>query len=301
MQQALQGLQQQTTSARIPFKTVDPQQWRIWRRNFEQIANIKGWNQQRQRREIASSMEADAALAVYDIAVDVPNDPQATGQALLNAYEARFVPAAAGQLARSEFKAAKQKPGETILAWHTRLRELFLRATPNGDANADQSLIDTFTHNLVDPAIMMYVLDQNPATYVMALQAAQNKQATLLVMGKQVSSGGLHVMGGAEVHAIRQGGKGPCWTCNAPDHQRHECPLEDKIRQRLVKEGWTKPDKGAGRGGGGGGRGRGGRGSRGKGQGQRGRGRGKRQVNAIDQEDEDDEDDDEAEDIFAGN
>lgn len=279
------------SAARIPLKTVDPQQWRIWRRNFEQIAAIKHWQDERQRREIASSMEGDAALAVMDIPVDVQN---ATGQDLLIQYEERFVPAAAGQLARSEFKAAKQKPGETILAWHTRLRELFLRATPNGNANNDQALIDTFTQNLVDPAIMMYVLDANPATYAAALQAAQNKQATLLVMGKQVTSGALNQLGADGIHALHRDGK-TCWFCNQPGHQRHECTLREKLMRKLQEEGWQKPSGTTQKG-----RGRGRGGHRGRGQGQRGGGRGGKRINEIDML-ESSQEEEEEEDIYAGN
>jgi hypothetical protein len=41
-------------------------------------------------------------------------------QVLLNLYEARFLPAAAGQLAAAQFQRAAQMDGEQIAVWHSR-------------------------------------------------------------------------------------------------------------------------------------------------------------------------------------
>ena len=43
-----------------------------------------------------------------------------------------FVPRAAGATARADFRVAKQKTGEDIIAWHTRCRSLFHHAYPTG-------------------------------------------------------------------------------------------------------------------------------------------------------------------------
>ncbi len=97
------------------FSSADGVEWRTWRKNFLTTAAINEWNNDRQLREISTSMEGAAAQAIDDI------DHQAAGltaEQLLNQFEARFLPAAAGQLSRAEFKNAKQTVGETALQWH---------------------------------------------------------------------------------------------------------------------------------------------------------------------------------------
>ena len=95
-----------------PFSSGDGVEWRTWRRNFEITATINAWDARRQRREIAASMTGTAQLYVADIAI---GDVQGAAPAadLLDLYEARFLPAAAGDLARVTFKDARQEEGDT--------------------------------------------------------------------------------------------------------------------------------------------------------------------------------------------
>jgi hypothetical protein len=46
-------------------------------------------------------------------------------QDMLNLYETRFLPVAAGQLAAAQFQTAAQMDGEQIAFWHARLRTIF--------------------------------------------------------------------------------------------------------------------------------------------------------------------------------
>jgi hypothetical protein len=70
----------------------------------------------------SAAMEGTAAEFTYDIL------PYVAGRAIkdmLNLYESRFLPAAAGQLAAAQFQTAAQMDGEQIALWHIRLRSIF--------------------------------------------------------------------------------------------------------------------------------------------------------------------------------
>ena len=105
-----------------PFTTGAASNWTIWRRNFITIALINGWPDERQRREISAAMEGEAARSIGDVDFAAIADRDA----LLDAYEERFLPLAAGIIARAELKTARQIPQENVLQWHTRLREIFI-------------------------------------------------------------------------------------------------------------------------------------------------------------------------------
>jgi hypothetical protein len=82
------------------FSSAKGREWRIWRRNFEQTVQINGWANERQQREAAAAMEATAAEFTSDIPAYVAGRAIAD---MLNLYEGRFLPAAAGQLAAAQF------------------------------------------------------------------------------------------------------------------------------------------------------------------------------------------------------
>ena len=51
----------------------------------------------------------------------------------------RFIPEAAGSYARADFKNSKQEPNESVLQWHSRLRDVFL--TVKSSANSGSMCI----------------------------------------------------------------------------------------------------------------------------------------------------------------
>ena len=221
------------------FNSADGSEWRVWRRNFLTIATINGWDDQRGRREISAAMEGAAARAVAELG---PDD-YATQAAMLDAYELRFLPEAAGQLARAEFKNASQTNQESLLQWHTRLREIFSRAFPARVVAADQHLIETFMDGMVDVNIQRHVMDLHPATFIAALHNAQSKQATEACLTRNKARGGLHNIGttsgnNPSVGAIGRGNpatKGNCWFCQSPSHVRADCEAFKKQKEYFAK------------------------------------------------------------------
>lgn len=150
---------------------------------------------------------------------------------MLNAFEARFIPAAEGSLMRAEFRTTKQKPGESLLKFHTRMRTLFVRAYPNEAIPINRHLIDTFVAGIADPAIKMYVLDRTPDTYAEALTHAQTKEANLLTY--QASQGGAVNAVTDGVNAM-QGEEKKCYICGSTSHFFRECPMLQKMQNLVV-------------------------------------------------------------------
>ncbi len=296
-----------------PFSSGDGAEWLGWRQNFTITAAINGWDNRRQRREIAVAMTGAAKQYVADIPVGdglpaglaagaaIPDAQDAT--LLLNLYEQRFLPAAASDIARVTFRQASQKEDEPILAWSSRLRLLHTRAYPNmpaADQETNLDLIEAFVVRLNNKVTADRVWNRRPNTYTLALQYANDAHAGQKILNQAVppqpkDEPGLFFVGqgGQEEQedggaagvgaARRRGAGGRCFGCDKSGHQVRDCPLLRNLLHGRGKGG----GRGRGRGGGGGrarGRDAGGRGGRGaKGGGGRGGQRNfrQRQLRAI--------------------
>ncbi len=179
------------------YESGDGTDWAIWRRNCVTRITVNGWNNQRARREIATAMKGAAAAWIQDIdiadaAIPLPAGAPAGAVAdaadynlLLDAYEARFLPPAASDVLRVQFQKAMQREGETVLAWHSRLRHLFTRAYPHLNAAAVQAspdLKDRFILGLSDAKVRENTWNRRPADYMTAYLDASNLTAGEVVL-----------------------------------------------------------------------------------------------------------------------
>ncbi len=254
---------------KIPTYTEaeDPAEWTVWRRRFETICEIMAWPQERRVRELSAAMGGQAARAVADIPTAGRNY-----DAVVADYEARFITPAASELARSEFNAARQEPGESILEWHARIRSLFLRAYPgqaaDGVGAAGIPLRERFIKGLESDVIKEYVWDHRPADYAACLASAQNKMATLTMMAdatggttkkKKDAAGSVSfISGAAKGKNAGQGGRASgassggaagglstsCFLCQEKGHFLRDCPYLGKARASLTKKEGKKDSKG---------------------------------------------------------
>jgi hypothetical protein len=114
-------------------------------------------------------------------AAEFTSNPLVAGRQMvdmLNLYESRFLPPAAGLLAAAQFQMAAQMDGEQIATWHERLRSIFKRAFPGANIQGSRLLINKFTLKLANATIRQWTHRANPATYNAAMKAASNEAAS---------------------------------------------------------------------------------------------------------------------------
>jgi hypothetical protein len=191
-------------------------------------------------------MESTAA----EFTSDIPGFVQGRNiNNMLNLYEARFLPAAAGQLAAAQFQTAAQMDGEQIAVWHARLRTIFERAFSGEDIQNSRLLISKFVLKLSDSDIRQWTHRANPDTYYAAMTAASNEAASKSMLAHEAGASGKNNV------AINQfGGRGgSCFGCGSYDHQIATCPLTRPDQHRDINKPRGRGRPRGGRGGQGGG------------------------------------------------
>jgi hypothetical protein len=167
------------------FSSAEGTEWRIWRRNFEQTIQINAWANERCQRECAAGMESTAA----EFTSDIPSFVQGRDiNIMLDLYETRFLPAAAGQLAAAQFQTAAQMDGEMIAVWHARLRTIYERAFPGENIQNSRLLINKFVLKLSDTDIRQWTHRANPETYNAAMTAASNEAASKSILAHEAGT-----------------------------------------------------------------------------------------------------------------
>lgn len=239
------------------FDSLDPGEWKTWKERFLTIVAIAGWNDLRSRRELFASMGGPAAKIVADIMLEDPAGgpplgvPARTLQRVMQEYEGRFVTTEASDQAKAEFTTAQQLTDESLLEWHSRLRDLYLRAYPTAEVDQDpggQMLRDRFTSGLDNRDIKTYVYDHRPISYRACLQEAQRKQATLMLMNDDKKKGGRTGASGSTVAAMTPKEDIQCYFCHENGHMARDCPKVGRIKGLLQGSERGKKNSRGGRG-----------------------------------------------------
>ena len=222
------------------YQSADQVEWTIWRRHFGIVADINGWNAQRRRQEIAAAMGGTAAQYVQDIPLNEGPDPN-NANGLLDAYEARFVPQAASDIARDNFKKAKQDEAEDITKWHSRLRHLYQRAYPNmpaQDVLASRDLIDAFVYGLADAQVRARTADKAPEDYNGALTTASNMTAVERRLNANFDQPQIKQ---EQINAMSDTSRIVCHHCKKRGHMKRDCRQLARQNRKDPKERQTRP------------------------------------------------------------
>ena len=219
--------------------SVDPADWLTWRAHAVTVIDINNWENARAKQEIKAALTGKAGEYLRSIVV-----PPGAPTRLLDAYEARLLPAAAGDAARIALTTARQREDEPVIEWHARLRTLYERAYPNktaAETEADIDLKHRFILGLADDAARERVWYHRPADYSAALADADNVvqggHILRMAAGVKTEPKAMHAIkqeaeagpGGAgatqePVAAMRGAPRRGCWTCGAEDHIQRFCP-----------------------------------------------------------------------------
>ena len=156
------------------FSNPSTEDWTILRRHYENTAALNGFTDREAKLALSAAMEKDAALAVRDIPVE---DNLVTFAQQLDRYEARFVPAAASELAKAQFESIKQRRDENALVYTCRGRALYHKAYPN--AADEELLIRTLIHGMLNKTIRTQTMRSRPETMDALLECMQNEAAVV--------------------------------------------------------------------------------------------------------------------------
>jgi len=240
------------------FGNEDDESWTVWKNHFLNVSRLNGFTDLEQRLALAGAMKGKAALATLDINVEEPvglADPTIVN--VMELYQARFLPAAASQLARVKFDMARQGTTESILNFHGRLRALYNEAYPEA---ADQVLlIRKFITGLRRRELRMQAMRIGPNTYAEALEAAQN-EASVQQLAKIQDTGAapagdepmeIGAMQSGQNNATNynnapRGQKGKCHFCQKLGHWKRDCGLLKKTRQFQANRGRSDHRSGGG-------------------------------------------------------
>jgi hypothetical protein len=214
------------------FSSAEGTEWQIWQRNLEQTLQINGWANERCQREAAAAMESTAAEFTFDIPGFVAGR---NIQDMLNLYETRFLPAAAGQLTAAQFQTAAQMDGELIAVWHARLRTIFERTFPGENIQNSRLLINKFVLKLADSNIRQWTHRANLATYNAAMTAASNEAASQSILAHEAGSGG---KSNVAINAF--GGGGACHGCGSYNHHIAKCTKHRPAKRSRTIRQWER-------------------------------------------------------------
>ena len=251
--QALANMMRGPSTKLRRMTNATPEAWLEYRRHFTKIAQLQDWDDLRCRQELAAGVQEKAGNAVADINV------MAVGlniNNVLDLYQARFLPAAAGTTARTNYQTAKQLPTETVREWHTRVRELFFLAYPDGVINDAHHAMDIFINGLYQPQIHFQTASQNIDNFTNALPFAERAETANKRSGKGANIHALNFRSNQQnqnqtqnQNTLAPPGSGNCYFCadtfriQSP-HLKNQCPYF-KAANRLFQSHKKSPNASA--------------------------------------------------------
>lgn len=219
---------------------IDASSYLLWEEQFRLCVAANGWNHATARREARMAMQEEAAKAVQGIPVGDLDDPVQPFGELLQLYRAVHYNPATVEAAWIRFGKTKQKAdGESLVAWHSRVRYEFSLAYPDVPAqqlDGNRDLIRKFVHGIhstevADKTLMGAYQD----SFAAALQLAIAAEASLMRPGRK----GGHMMGAI---GTKRKFSGDCFNCGIKGHRSAECRKPKK--EKGEKDDKKKNDRG---------------------------------------------------------
>ena len=222
---------------------LDPIKWVTFRNNFQKVNLLNSWEPKRAKLMLQTCMQDAAARAVEHIKfadADSLDD-------CLDKFAVIFVNPASATLYKTKFKEATRQPQEELILWHTRIREMFLRAYPKVvEVETNEDLKERFVLGLRNRNLShtIYSAENYPEmTFTELLTRAQNLQGSLLQCQKTYEN--VHAITAVQApdesiqvltrNANANRARLTCFHCDKPGHVISECRLFQRAKERLEK------------------------------------------------------------------
>jgi len=223
---------------------VDPIQWTTFRKCFERIATMNDWPADTAVLKLSTCIRDSAARTIDHLKWDT----FLTLDAAMKAVEKVFLNPAAIEFHKATFKSASRNAQESLIQWHTRGREMFMRAYPdilNYDHHAD--LKDKFVLGIRDRVLSTQLKASDTyetMSYTEVLTKAQRLQGSALIVhhaytGKSMGQDSIQAIQEDStttqpaVHAIQTRKNMKCFHCNKEGHGISDCTLHQKSIDRI--------------------------------------------------------------------
>ena len=164
----------QKEAATMTLTECDGIAWKNFRSNFEITNEMNGWKDERAILKLRTALRDNAHRAIEHL--EFPTGMKI--QEALDQIEVIFINPSSTELAMAKFEASTREPGETLLEWHIRVRELYSRAYPDDKSlETSRRLKDRFIFYCRDRALTLCLKLQptyRDMKFTAALTAAQD-------------------------------------------------------------------------------------------------------------------------------
>ena len=177
-------------TASTTLSTCDGLAWKAFRSNFEIVQQLNGWNDVRAILKLRAAVREEAHRAIEHLEFSCG----ITIQEALDMIEEIFINPSSIELAEAKFEAATREPGEALITWHIRLRELYARAYPQDKKlEGSKRLKDKFILKCRYRALTIAIKSKDnyrAYRYTECLTKAQDHEATMQATSQHYEGGG---------------------------------------------------------------------------------------------------------------
>ena len=149
--------------------TGDNQPWPVWRRMFERIATLNGW-----QNELPNRLFAHLRGQALEVACGLPDRKLEDYESLVEVLERQFGPTKQKQLHLAELRNKVKKPTESYRELGREIKRLCALAYPDMDYEARQPYAKMhFCEAISEIEIRLLILQSNTTTLEDAMQMAE--------------------------------------------------------------------------------------------------------------------------------
>lgn len=210
----------------LTYHGAEAEDWLSFKDKFITAVELNGYNDAQAKLGLKLCMKSNASRAIATI--DHKNNKNTIGD-VLQQYEDIFMNASASEIAINKFESAQQQPAESILAFHSRVAALFLRAYPDNQ-HQPRMAVRVFGEGLRKQKVKEAVLRDPKTDFRQALLLAEAEHALYLRLYPGAANGASgyeapkvirttdHNDGVNEVTSSTE-----CYGCGGYGHIRSEC------------------------------------------------------------------------------